>query len=709
MFNFKQNNKGSAIITVVISMLFVMTLGAALLFAAYTGYSIELNQQSDKANFYNASSAMEDMRLGIQSLLSESTATAYTGVLTGYTTSAATPDYDPQADFDSKIVTALLSKTVTINSVAVHYFTSTDGGITITGYNAAAMKTLVDADVLNDATITLNVKEAATYTDNGTVINNSLKALNVVYVKGGYESIIKSDITITMPDFYASSPVTSGINEYAIIANSLTETGNNSGSGFTVSGSVFVGSAGITMPAGSNIVTFSNGDLICKGPISVGASSLSFNADSNELWASEITVGASGILSLNGNVNVADDLVINGGGASVTLAKTYFGFGNSATDSSKSSSILVSSRTQTSTTFAPSSLSISGLTKLSLAGVSFIDISDESLKDQSTGTDYSSTTIPMGESMSTKADQLAYLVPARCISNYETNPYYVEANTAVETPVINTTTPVFDTTIAGYSSKTLANYIGTHVIDNKYSNCEIKTLYKHLGSATDPKIAYVFLVFRDKKYANAYFMDYFNAEPDNIKQYLSLYTSIIGQATTTDTAGNTYYTPSGGSLTLNAASDTVAAANAQLRYDNLTWISPYTFFVNTTALADVGTATPLVFKNSSDVVVAIVANGDYNYNGSPNNIRLIISSGNVTVSSLYTGLIMSGGNVAVNADVNSGTLDASLLDATATDGTTTYKLSDFIKNSDQLFGTASSANDAWNLNSLVFYENWKKN
>lgn len=35
-----QNNTGSAIITVVVSMLFVMAFGAALLFAAYTGYKI---------------------------------------------------------------------------------------------------------------------------------------------------------------------------------------------------------------------------------------------------------------------------------------------------------------------------------------------------------------------------------------------------------------------------------------------------------------------------------------------------------------------------------------------------------------------------------------------------------------------------------------------------------------------------------------------
>lgn len=700
MFNLKQikhiwqNNKGSAVLTVVVSMVFVMALGAALLFAAYTGYSIEITQRADKANFYDASSSMDDMRLGVQTLLSESIASAYTSVLSTYITDSKDPDYDPQANFNSTITYQLFSK-IAADTNNTHYFTSA------TTYSPTAMATFIDAPVGTAVTVTGDgtPSEKATFKDahgakvtvtGGTLSVNpttsaiTIKGLSVQYINtAGFESDVTSDITISMPTFFASSSVTSSINNYAIIADTGVAC---PGSGRAVSGSVYVGSGGVSLSVGSTLA-LSGGNLISKGPVSVGDnSSINFNASTNELWASEITVGDSCTVSLDGNVYVADDLVLDGTGAKVTLQKTYFGFGNSPTISAESSSIVINGRGNT-----PSTLNISELDKLSLAGISFIDYLDDNSKI---------TPIPMGESMSVKSNQLAYLVPVSCISNYATNPYYFDD--AVEAPTIDTSKVLWN--ISG-TDKTLTDYIGTPN-GTTYSKCEIKTLYKNLTGTS--KIAYVFLVFKDKTSANAYFKDYFTADPTKISQYLSLYVTLSDNKAKTNTAGNTFYTTAGGTLALNTASDSVWASGAQAQYENMT--SPYTKFVNANKIANLG-STPLEFVLDGKTV-AVVANADYPYTGgSPNTIRLIISSGDVTISSSeYNGIVMAGGNVTLNGNVTSALLDTKLLDATCTvDSTTTYTLSDFLNNSNQFIGNSSTRRDAWSLDSLVSFENWAKN
>ncbi len=692
----KKNNKGSAIITVVVAMLFVMALGAALLFASYTGYSIEITQRNDKESLYDASSAMDDVRLGVQTLLSESIASAYTSVLSTYITdSENNPSYNPQTAFNNAITAQLFSKKTARNAL---YFTSN------TRYSAAAIVAFINT---GDTTVTVtnagfpaetaSFKDAhgATVTVTGSTLSLNpttsaitIKALSVKCVSGGFESNITSDITIAMPYFYASSSTTSSINNYAIIANSKVECASNDR---TVTGRVFAGD-GVTISGSGSSLKLLDGDLISKGPISVGDnSSLNFDASANELWASEITVGKFCETTLDGKVYVADDLVLNGGNSTVTLKNTYFGFGNDISSPAKSSSIMVNGRGDT-----PSTLDISGLNKLSLAGISFINFTDDSLNV---------TPIPMGESMSVKSDQLAYLVPASCIS-YASNPYIFASNETAAAPTIDTSTVLWS---VNGTNRTLSDYIGTKISDNTYSKCKIQTLFKNPDANT--KIAYVFFVFNDKKYANAYFQHYFESDSSKISQYLNLYMSLKGEkVATTDTAGNTFYTTSGGELSLNPASDTVWANGAQTKYNSMK--SPYETFVNADKLAKLSTtAAPLQFKNKDKDkdVVAIVAKADYTYDSnSPSTVRLIIASHNVTISKAFTGIVIAGGSVTVKNNVTSGNLTSDVLNSTWTDGITTYKLSDFLLNSAQLGGASDEKVDLWNLDALVSYENWTK-
>ncbi|MEG1165826.1 MAG: hypothetical protein RSD68_05380, partial [Oscillospiraceae bacterium] len=79
-----RRNRGSAIITVVVAMLFVVAIGTSLLFAAYTGYRVTLTERGDKKNFYSAAAAMDEIRAGLQTAVSDAIDTAYTKTLTTY-------------------------------------------------------------------------------------------------------------------------------------------------------------------------------------------------------------------------------------------------------------------------------------------------------------------------------------------------------------------------------------------------------------------------------------------------------------------------------------------------------------------------------------------------------------------------------------------------------------------------------------------------
>ena len=683
--NLFPDNKGSAIVTVIVSMVFVMALGLALLFTTYTGYSIEITQRGDKENFYDASSAMDDMRLGIQSLLSESIETAYTSVLTSYVGTHPT-GYNPQTDFNDRIISELLLKK---NSNGLSYFVSgldSDTGKTvISGYNADALETFIDIDAQALSTVT-GVNSSKNIYSDGVLSSVSLTDISVKYLSDdGYESNITTDITITMPYFFASSSVTSGINNYAIIAN--TSLIHHMGGNISVDGSVFAGNGGISLSGGGNDITFIEGDLICKGTVSVDETSkFNFSATGNQLWTDDIDVGNSGSVTLDGNVYVANDLLLRGNNASATLKNTYFGFGNSTDSSEESSSIIVNGR--------ECNLNISGLSKLSLAGISFIETSGQGVNDTDDSSPYS-IPIPMGESLSIKSDQLAYLVPVKCISNFATNPCVLPLGSTDMSPDYDLNTVLWGT---GEDAKTLGDYIT--------GKGSVKTLYKNVDSQW--KIVYAFMFFSDKQYANEYFMDYFAADPTKITQYMSLYLSTLSDKASNakiSTAGNIFYNKDGTTLTLNKASDDVYAAGAQMLYSKMQ--SPYVVFVNTNELSKLGSTT-LFFQDENAHVVAVVSTED-NYeftSAAPSTIRLIISLKNVTLSSAYTGIVIARENVVVNNNVTGEPLTSEILNSTATVGS--YKLSDFINNSAQIEGGSNASEDLWDLDSLVYYANWQK-
>lgn len=623
----RQNNSGSAMITVIVTMLMVVALGAALLFGAYTSYKIALTQRADSKNFYTAESAMDDLRSGVQEKVSAALTAAYTKTLESYAESNGA-EFDFQTQFAANFSAALIKDS--------GFYTANEK------YSAAALRGYIDEARLAGASCTvggggemLSEGKAELTAENGVLTAITLKAVTLKWIKDGFEADISADIVISVPGFSRN------LGEYALVAQSgIVQEGAKGG---VISGTVFTG-----------------GDIDVK----------------------------SGSLEINGDTYVGDDLLISGSGASAKLTGQYVGFGGSDKDPEHSSAIIVNGK--------GSRLDISGLSQLTLSGISFIDVispnknmnntSDDTYESSDLTTHFSNA-VPMGQSMAFKANQLAYLVPAECIENYPSNPCILSTATTLagETATTSVIEPTVNTDAVLWDKRPLSYYL-------KDGKGGVKTLYKNLDGGNE-KIGYVFLVFNNRAAANEYFRDYFEHYLDRIAQYLDFYLTSFSSVESggVSAAGNVFSKDADGNLTLIKASPAVAAAGR--RFDD---------FVNTNALNKLPKNTAFSFTyNGSE---AVVINGDYTSTGDE---KLIISSGNVTLGGTFSGTVLAKGTVTLsNTNSKTAVTAASVSKGLLMAKSGAYTLSDFLQAG---YGGELDGSNQWAAEKLVVYENWSKN
>ena len=140
------------------------------------------------------------------------------------------------------------------------------------------------------------------------------------------------------------------------------------------------------------------------------------------MWAKGLNTNSSELVSLTGSTYFADDLTISGRNNNVTLAGNYYGYGSTesaqsddckfkdsyvgASPAELNSAITINGKNTT--------LDLSGVQKLMLAGKNYIATSMISAVSMNI---VNSTDIMMGESLTVKATQLAYLAPTEILGN----------------------------------------------------------------------------------------------------------------------------------------------------------------------------------------------------------------------------------------------------------------------------------------------------
>lgn len=691
-----RGNRGSGIVMVLVCMLCVTLLGTALLYLSYTGLLIKTTERQSKQNFYSAETAVEEMRAGVQQAVSDSIAAAYKESLVRYTSA------EPDQIFRTAFVDALWQ------------WSNEDGAL----FNKTTRS--YDLDVLrgfvSDPThVHVSADSAVELLGAGADQVFRLRGLQVTYTDAkGYETTITTDISVSMPSFtYILSrlPLT-GLPEYAVIARDTLkqEIGN---SRLNIDGSAYAHK--IVLSGTGSTLTVENGVLVCGDTVQVKDSGP--NADTARLlvertvnlWASRIEVLTDGTVDLRGDTYVADDLDLSGTGASATLSGSYYGFGNSAVKGSESSAILVNGRN--------ANLDLSGLTQLMLTGHSFVS----DYNHQAEGSPV--TDVLMGESVSTRGNQQAYLIPSAYLTNTQTgkslgsNPFVWTGNPAV-------------VELNAMGAAAYAGYVTTAR--------SIKPVYIGYPGAVNQKIAYYFINFASEEQANAFFKDYFAAHPAEIKSYLDTYTTLSAMTGTLQTAGYTVVQNADSTYRLEepVATDSLgpSAAFYQQQFNRLKSAlfepveiadtDPYRYLVKEDRIRTLASQVTEFQNTDGDVVGVIVQNaGGAEYTiGASADLKIVIATGDVVVGADFDGLIISGGSIDMQHSVSARETEVTpAFFATAPHSyedpltheikTENVALATFLKDGiveDQV-SSITGTSTAWNLNQLVSYSNWIKN
>lgn len=555
----QQSNKGSSLVMVVSIVAIVGILAFSLLTISLITYKMKATNMNSKKNFYDAEKVMDDISLGLQEDISKAAGEAYAWTLTNFSANGATEDVR-RSNYVNKFHEELLSlirDTSGTSSYAIYY-------------KLDHLKDMVSPEAKADAnslTITaagnLNIinqdTSAGTYT---------LKNLQVTYTdKKNYTTQIQTDIVLSCPQlaFDQNSTVPLDLTTYALVANDQTTT---AGTNVNIKGSAYLGNKGAEVSPGTSI-TFENptdtsaSRIITAGNVEVKQGGNLMVNSRYQLWARSLildgsTANVSGQTYLNNDIVLdtlksASDYI----SSDLTMSGSLFAYGNPKTadsaeiyrdvytsnkttyetrfqkaseaffsdgilsESSSDKSLLQTKEADFSSAILingrKASVDFSGLSEMVIAGNAYVGAS---LKDSSS-TGISNEDVKMGESLSLKSNQRAYLVPAEFIAPYCDN--------GGRNPMTQKTYTDLNTEMAqklGVSEDdlTLMDYVkadasAVPAIPDKLAKLGVvnirRAVYKVSPLDPDQNMIYFFLVFNNEESANTFAQSYW-AEDKNL-------------------------------------------------------------------------------------------------------------------------------------------------------------------------------------------------
>ncbi len=684
--DFAGNNRGAGIVVVLVSMVCVALMGASILFMSYTAVRLKATERQASKDFYSAETAVDEIRAGVQSVVSEAIATSYKHALETYSSGMGIGDR-----FAAQFYEDLKS------SYLFHDDTSTQNRVNL----LQSYVSNSSATVSNSVRVVKNPVEKTLL----------LKDIQVTYeAENGYETTISTDISIGVPAFayIMSATSISGLPEHALIAREALKQNDGQQSVIKISGSAYAG----TMNLGTtgSKMTISNGTLVCAGDAIISGERadgrLETAPDSTtgipvNFWAGRIVVNGDSSVKLNSETRVLDDLELAGRGATAILRNSYYGFGDGTSDNgvrntaNRSSAILVNGMNST--------LDVSGLSRLMLAGRSYIS---DTLYPDSKDADERASAVGMLESVSVRPNQEMYLIDPKYLSGVSQNPYIAPLTEAVAV------------TLNEEGLKLLETY-----------PFELRSLHHSVPGAQGQQIHYFFMEFDESDSANEYFEDYFAKNRDKINNYLGSNSNL--NALGTNTPGYTIrgedgdyvvsqpnnsvsFDCTGMRSTFNQLKKTLIDFNTEA-----TASDPYEYIVDTARVATVdGISTFSLESDPENKVVAIVIDDEDDEGYTISNtdayphLRVIITTGDVTVSRNFTGLVISGGTINIVGNVEMSAHKDLVKEAFNAKNANGEWFGDYL-----LHGGKESIGetfdpddeDGWHMDSLVTYKNWTKN
>lgn len=444
----KRDDRGSAIVIVIIAMALIGILASTILWASYLNYRIKINDLKVKNSFYSAETVVEQILAGVKKeVVSASVNEAYQEVVSNW--DALGTDDNRQSYFITAYIAAVEERLKVSAS-----------GLGTT-YDKNVLKKYVDANLWEGAAGNVPTRD-------GFIVNAAwdnaeplFKAANEVngygsmsiknicvefYDRDGLLSIINTDIAIDVPSLrFTQAGTIDRLYPYVLVG----DTGITMEDSMTIGidGSIYGGvddhdKGGIQIGKDSHVTVENASYIISGGDIVIGNDSnfQSLLKQNAELVVRDVSSGGVGYqtkvyakglalngshLDISGKMFIANDLILSGSGSNVSLAGQYFGYGdtNSIKDSTtetdddgnevkinlnpatSSSAIVINGKDST--------VDLTALNTLQLAGRAYVSLSEDDEKDN--GMPH----VLMGESISVKSNQIAYLVPAECIGTLD--------------------------------------------------------------------------------------------------------------------------------------------------------------------------------------------------------------------------------------------------------------------------------------------------
>lgn len=402
--SFHKDDRGASLLAVLILMVVVSAIAVVITKITIVNIQMKEVERGTKRNFYSADAIMDDLRTGAREQAETALENAYVDVLQHYV------DYtsggkNAQDVFKQNYMNGLESYFADPMKTPVDT-TNEQGNVVyrVAGYDADKVKgCILDGTQQGCFVAPADSKYEIDY-GAGTF---TLKDVRVVYKDAqDYETTITTDLVFSTPDMnFSGQSQVQEFMKYALIADDQV---NINAMNVYVGGSIYAGAGGI-QATGSGSGRLEGKMILTRGDIvaDMGSTLMVGNGNSS-IWAENImTTGKSAAtLDVNGNMYVADDLALNAKESKVKLQGNYYGYNfqknygagdTVATDADFSSAIMINGKS--------SSLNIQNLKYLLLAGRTFISRGDNS----------SNTDIQMGESIAARTNQLAYYVPERYV------------------------------------------------------------------------------------------------------------------------------------------------------------------------------------------------------------------------------------------------------------------------------------------------------
>ena len=404
--SFHKDDRGASLLAVLILMVVVSAIAVVITKITIVNIQMKEVERGTKKNFYSADAIMDDLRTGAREQAETALENAYADVLQHYV------DYtsggkNVQDVFKQNYMNGLEKYFADPDPMKTKVDTTNKQGnvvYRVAGYDADKVKgCILDGTQQGCFVAPADPKYEIDY-GTGTF---TLKDVRVVYKDAqDYETTITTDLVFSTPDMnFSGQSQVKEFMKYALIADDQI---NVNASNVTVDGSVYAGVGGI-VASGNGTGELKGRMILTRGDIVADmGTSLSVGDGNSSIWAENLmTTGKSAAtLNVNGNMYVADDLALNAKESNVTLKGNYYGYNfqknygagdTVATDADFSSAIMINGKS--------SSLNIQNLKYLLLAGRTFI----------SRGNNSSNTDIQMGESIAARTNQLAYYVPERYV------------------------------------------------------------------------------------------------------------------------------------------------------------------------------------------------------------------------------------------------------------------------------------------------------